>query len=467
MVLTKSGFLEYRQCPKSYWVRINRPEGIAWPEPDAFALMLMEQGYAVEAEAQKLIASQPDAERYRFQATFATDSLEVRADLILHHDDGVIDLFEIKSSSSPKEHIDDAIFQTIVIERSGTPVRAVHIVHVDSDYVRQGDIDPAALLIFADVTEQVRAGYAALEAEIDEAVQFIGLIAIDEDTCGCRFKGSTASHCATFSLFNPGIAEPSLYILPRIGPKKLEAFHAEGRFTLEGLTDKDLTPPQRLVRQAALDGAPVINLAGIHAFLDKLQWPLYFYDYETFGSALPIADGHRPHAQMPVQFSVHRLDADGDLSHAEYLAEAPGQQRELVNALEAVIGDQGSVISWNKSFEAACNRRMAALLPDKQPFLDALDARTQDLMNPFASDYVDARFGGSNSIKKVLPVLVPELAYSKTDVHDGTGAMQAWLRFIASEDAEERAELRRQLLAYCRLDTLAMVEILRFLQALQ
>ena len=467
MVLTKSGFLEYRQCPKSYWVRVNRPEGVAWPEPDAFVLMLMEQGYAVEAEAHKLIASRPDAERYRFQATFATDSLEARADLVRRHDDGAIDLFEIKSSSSPRDHIHDAIFQTIVIERCGTPVRAVYIVHVDSNYVRQGDIDPAALLVFANVTEQVRTGYAALEAEIDEAVHFIGLAAINEDTCGCRFKGSTANHCPTFALFNPGITEPSLYILPRIASKKLEAFHAEGRFTLKDLTDKDLTAPQRLVRQAALDGTPVINLAGIRAFLDNLQWPLYFYDYETFGSALPIADGHRPHAQMPVQFSVHRLDADGDLSHAEYLAKAPGQQRELVDALEAVIGDQGSVISWNRSFEAACNRRMAALLPGKQPFLDALDARTQDLMDPFASDYVDARFGGSNSIKKVLPVLVPELAYSKTDVHDGTGAMQAWLRFIASEDAEERAELRRQLLAYCRLDTLAMVEIFRFLQALR
>jgi hypothetical protein len=428
--------------------------------------MLMEQGYAVEAEAQRQVASWPDADHCQFQVTFATEHLEARADLVRHHDDGAIDLFEIKSSSSFKEHIDDAIFQTVVIECSGTAVRSVYIVHVDSDYVRHGKIDPAALLVFADVTEQVRGGCAALEAEIDEAVSFIGQASIDEGTCGCRFKGSAATHCATFARFNPDIAEPSLYILPRITSKKLQTLHEEGRFSLDALVDEDLTAPQRLVRKAVLDAAPVVNLAGIRAFLDSLQWPLYFYDYETFGSALPIADGHRPHAQMPVQFSVHSLDADGNLSHGEYLADAPGKQRELVDALEGAIGGKGSVISWNKSFEAACNRRMAALLPDKKPFLDALDARTHDLMDPFARDYIDARFGGSTSIKKVLPALVPTLAYSAIDVHDGTGAMQAWLSLIASEDNDERAELQRQLLAYCRLDTLAMVEILHFLRRL-
>ncbi len=171
---------------------------------------------------------------------------------------------------------------------------------------------------------------------------------------------------------------------------------------------------------------------------------------------------------MPVQFSVHRLDAEGDLSHAEYLAEAPGRQRELVDALELAIGDEGSVISWNKSFEAACNRRMAELVPDKQQFLDVLDARTHDLMDPFASDYVDAPFRRLKiRSRRSCPYWCPSWPIAKTDVHDGTGAMQAWLRFIACNDAEERSELRRQLLAYCRLDTLAMVEILRFLQALR
>jgi hypothetical protein len=81
--------------------------------------MLMEQGYAVEAEARKFVANWADADRCRLQANLATDALEARADLTLHHDDGAIDLFEIKSSTSFKDHIDDVVFQTIVIERSG------------------------------------------------------------------------------------------------------------------------------------------------------------------------------------------------------------------------------------------------------------------------------------------------------------------------------------------------------------
>lgn len=465
-MLSKSGFLEYRACPKAYWVRKNAPESVDWPSPDAFALMLMEQGYAVEAEARRLVAGWPDRERCEFQVAFASGALEARADLIRRHDDGAIDLFEIKSSTSYKDHIIDAIFQTIVIERSGTPVRAVHIVHVDSSYVRQGEIDPAKLLRIADITVEVVGSRAAIEAEIDEALDFLTLEAINENGCTCRFKGSSANHCATFARFNPDIADPSLYILPRISKKKLETLHAEGRFSLAALTDKDLTPAQAVVRKATLDGVPVVNPGGIAAFLGRLSYPLYFYDYETYGAALPLSDGHSPFEQMPVQFSLHSLSENGELSHLEYLADAAGQQRQLVEALEAAIGPVGSVISWNKSFEAACNRRMARLLPDKANFLQSLDARTHDLMTPFASDYVDARFGGSTSIKKVLPVLVPTLAYSTSDVHDGTSAMQAWLAYIAEQEPRARHELARQLLAYCHLDTLAMVEIFRFLRAL-
>jgi hypothetical protein len=465
LTLTKSGFLEYRRCPKSFWLKTNRNDEVDWPAPSAFARMLMRQGYAVEDEAKRLVAGWPDASGCEFQVSYSAEGLEARADLIRFLPDGDIDLFEIKSSTSIEDgdYLDDATFQTIVVERSGARVRGIHIIHVNKDYVRQGPVSPEALLVITDVTAQARSRQAELERQIAEALSFLGEATLDEAGCSCLFLGNPENHCVTFERFNPGIAQPSLYILPRIARSRLEKFHAEDRFTLAGVAPEELTPRQALVRNAAVGGVPIINAEGIAAFIQRLEWPLHFYDYETFGSAVPIADGHRPHAQMPVQFSLHRLEQSGELSHFEYLADGPGQQRDLVEALEASVGPVGDAISWNKGFEAACNRRMADLLPDKVEFLHRLNGRTHDLMDPFASDYVDARFAGSTSIKKVLPVLVPGLAYSATDVHDGTGAMEAWLRLISSEDDVERAELRRQLLGYCALDSLAMVEIFRVL----
>lgn len=91
---------------------------------------------------------------------------------------------------------------------------------------------------------------------------------------------------------------------------------------------------------------------------------------------------------------------------------------------------------------------------------------TRDLMKPFEEDYVDGRFGGSTSIKKVLPVLVPDLKYNASEVHDGTGALEAWKSLITTNDTDKKAEIRRQLLAYCELDTLAMVEIYKVLRSI-
>ncbi len=227
----------------------------------------------------------------------------------------------------------------------------------------------------------------------------------------------------------------------------------------------ELSARQALVQRAALECAPVIDRDAISDFVDSLEWPIYFLDYETFASAIPIAPGHHPHEQIPVQFSVHRLDSSGALTHFEFLASEPGQERLLVDALEASIGPVGSIVSWHMSTEMGCNARMARLVPEKRAFLEDINARTCDLMVPFEDHYVDARFEGSTSIKKVLPVLVPRLSYSKTDVHDGTGAMGAWLKLISSSDAAEKAELSRQLLEYCKLDTLAMVEIFAVVRA--
>ena len=88
-----------------------------------------------------------------------------------------------------------------------------------------------------------------------------------------------------------------------------------------------------------------------------------------------------------------------------------------------------------------------------------------DLEVVFKTAYVDARFDGSTSIKKVLPVICPELSYEDLEVKDGTSAMESWERMINS-DGEDADQIADALLSYCELDTFAMVEIYRFLTRL-
>jgi len=468
--LTKSDFLDYRACAKSFWLKHHKPDAIVWPAPGAFERMLMRDGYAVEAQVKLLVKSWPEPDQLTFQKMFDAEHCYARADLVREYPDGSIDIFEIKGSTSLKsstgsDHIDDAGFQAAVAKMLGIEVRSISIIHVNGDYVRAGDIDPAALLVIADVTAEVAEREAELASEIAAALQYLAQAEINENGCTCRLIGSLDRHCASFSYLNPDITFPSAHNLPRISAKALAKLDGEERLAIQDVSEDDVTKGQLPILRAFQSGEPQVAVNEIAKFLGELVWPLYFYDYETFASAVPLADGHRPHLQLPVQFSVHRLEENGDLAHFEFVADGPGRERELCDALIAATGKEGSAIVWNESTEKSCNTRLANLLPEYTEWFEQLNQRTVDLMIPFKADYVHPGFMGSTSIKKVLPVLCPELQYPKDSVHDGTGAMEAWREMISAEDAVRRDQLRTELLAYCHLDTLAMVEIFKVLRA--
>lgn len=464
---TKSDFLEWKDCAKSFWLERKRPDEFKSKPPSEFQRLLMLDGYAVEAQAKAMVSDWPDAEVCSFQEVFQTsDGLFARADLVRTREDGSIDIFEIKASTSLKgsegsEHVLDACFQTIVAERAGASVNSISVIHVDKEYRRDGEIDPNALLVIVDVTEKVIEMKADVGAQIDEALSFLQSSEIDEERCDCRFKGNTDRHCSAFQHLNPDVPSHSAYLLPRISAAKLKKLDEEGRLGISDVVESDLTALQIPVWQALVSGEAVINQSEIDKFLAQLKWPLWFYDYETFGSAIPIADGHRPHQQMPVQFSAHRLDESGETEHFEFLSTAPGEQEELVTVLREVVGLEGSLVSWNMTYEKACNTRMSELLPQHAEFLAGLNERTVDLMDVFKKGWVEPAFEGSTSIKKVLPAIVSELAYPEDAVHDGTGAILAWKEMVETEDDQRRNDLQTQLLNYCKLDTLAMVEIFK------
>ena len=137
----------------------------------------------------------------------------------------------------------------------------------------------------------------------------------------------------------------------------------------------------------------------------------------------------------------------------------------LIESMESDIEPEGSIVSWHASFEMTRNKEMAEVFPDKSEFLKNLNKRMVDLENAFKKNYVDVRFGGSTSIKKVLPILCPEFSYSDLSVQDGTSAMETWERML-SADPENAKALAQSLLQYCKLDTLAMLKIYKVLVAL-
>lgn len=220
-----------------------------------------------------------------------------------------------------------------------------------------------------------------------------------------------------------------------------------------------------MVVRAAKADHPQIYKDIIEGLLSAYQFPLYFFDYETFASAIPLIDGARPHQHYPVQYSLHIVDKDGRITHKEFLQREAKLPRNLVDQMENDFGAEGSIVSWHASFEKTQNKEMAKWFPEKAEFLTTINQRMVDLEDIFKEAYVDIKFKGSTSIKKVLPVICPHLGYQGLQIMDGANAMDAWHQMIQAEGSKAE-EIAGALLAYCKMDTLAMVEIHRFLEKL-
>lgn len=158
------------------------------------------------------------------------------------------------------------------------------------------------------------------------------------------------------------------------------------------------------------------------------------------------------------------------MKHKEFLGrEGIDPRRSLAERLCAVIPMNACVMAYNISFEKKQTKGLACLFFDLTEHLMGIHDHMLDLMIPFQSGaYYRREMGGSYSIKKVLPALCPddpELDYHALNlVHNGEEAMTAYAS-LHEKPPEEIAEILAALLAYCRLDTLAMVKILEKLYA--
>ena len=203
-----------------------------------------------------------------------------------------------------------------------------------------------------------------------------------------------------------------------------------------------------------------------------MAYPIYFIDYETFPSAIPMFDGFSPYQQIPFQYSLFvlqsaRSEAEGNLKQYEFLHDsASDPSRAFVESMRKHIGDTGSVVVWSKKFECSINKQIAKRVPEFKNFIEVVNERVYDLMDIFTKQhFVHKDFKGSTSIKKVLPVLAPELSYKELTIQEGGTAASSWVKLVgAGLSPAEKAQLKKDMLEYCKLDAFAMVRILEELQ---
>jgi hypothetical protein len=210
-------------------------------------------------------------------------------------------------------------------------------------------------------------------------------------------------------------------------------------------------------------GKPEV-LDGARETLEALPYPRYYLDFETVGPAVPFWVGTRPYRAVPVQWSCHIEEQDGRLSHKEFLdlsGEPP--MRALAEQMIASLGASGPVLMYT-SYEKTVINGLIELFPDLGEPLQKIINRLYDLYPVVKENYYHPNMLGSWSIKAVLPCIAPHMNYAELEgISEGMGASDGFIEAINPETTPERkAELEEQLLRYCKFDTEAMAEIVRF-----
>lgn len=507
LLITKTDFVQYIRCHKMLWLqkfkktmksemseseKLNILEGhkvgdIALTHPKFAGGVLINELNPEKALEQSKNAFEKNDTAYEFAIKHIQENglqLFLRVDILKETSNG-FDLIEVKSSTSRQEvHFWDIAFQIYVMTKSNIRYNKIYIMKPNKDYIHNQDFNVEEYFSIEDVTKMIEKKYLPkVESILGRMVGTLNNKKEPQKVLGSHCKNPW--NCPFASYCKKNINEDSVEKLSRLSEKKRIAFRKLNIKYLQQIpenylglfnelqTPNILSPKQQIQVQVAISGQEYIDVKKIKAFLKTLKFPYYHLDFEAYNKAIPEFDNMRPHQFVTFQASLHVEQSNGDLSHFEFIQDDKKDPRlPMIKFLLENIGKKGSIVVFNKSFEQTRIKELAKDFPQYEKDLLALNDRMVDLEIPFKNDYYNHSFEGRSSIKKVLPVLVPELSYDRLEVQNGAEAQAIYRNLINGKYLTESGKkgkmfftVRKNLLDYCKLDTLAMVEILRKLKS--
>ncbi len=479
--LSKSLLLLHRQCPKRLWLKVYRPEqeekdddnqarfdtGIHVGEvaqqlnPDGVLIDGQDLSLAL-VETQTTLAGK---KRPIFEATFQSNGLLIRADLLLPTENAYR-MVEVKSSTSVKEYyLTDASIQSWVTHQSGLTLSSVEIAHIDNTFVYSGDGNYQGLFNYVNISDLI----ADMCKDVPDWINAARETLSGEEPCiAPGSQCTTPFECPFFGYCSPQIEINDAF------PPEILPYGGTLAATLraEGYTDLRDVPEERIenwkhkrVWQVTKSGHAVLNPeAGKQ--IAALPYPRYYIDFETINPAVPVWAGTRPYMQVPFQWSCHVETAKGMTTQCAFLSDGQSDpRRPFTESLIEAVGTDGPIFVYNAPFERSRMQELADYYVDLAPALSAAIERLVDLLPIAREHYYHPEMRGSWSIKAVLPTIAPDLAYDNLEVANGGMAQEAFSE-IMQEDTlpERRQQLRDALLLYCERDTLAMVRIAHYFE---
>jgi len=390
-----------------------------------------------------------------YQPAFVVGDLFVKCDFLVPGEDDKYDLVEVKAKNKIHKEsrsansdvkvggvitdlLADVSIQNYVLRRAlGDKFSGkCYIAYLNKEYIRHGEIDPTQLIQQEFVSHELRP-----DIEIERILEVMRTaLAMNAEEFTARFPYDGGDYMTYFGKEPPA---RSIRSISRLGAEQKTKLYNAGVTQLENLDEMHIEYLKNAKGEETAaykfmnlwkQGEVVIDKEAIKTELEKLVYPLYFYDYETVSSPIPVFDGTCSWQQVVVQYSLHKIASpDAEVEHFEGLLD-PGatSNEQLLNKMLTEMDNcsQGTRIVWYKGFENYRNNELGKLFPAMAERFQYINDHTFDLMEIFSKQlYFDRKFEGSASIKNVLPVLT-DISYKGMAVPNGAVAADLLMRLI-------------------------------------
>lgn len=489
-LISKGRYLDGLRCPRLIWFKINQKDAI--PKIDPSTKLRFDNGHEIGRLAHKLFKDaieidwDPNAGTVNekslkalktgktlYEAGFASIDTYSIADILIPVEgkEGVYDLIEVKMATEVKDYYKtDVAFQKYNFEKNGLKIRKCYLMFVNNEYLYEGgEIDVNKYFKQEDITDDVNNILPQIAGNLEKMQTTISQI----DAPPIKF----GDNCDT--PFDCPLREECFSVVPRGSVMELAGAFWKDRYNMWNKGQKmivDLSMPahpekkndikKKTVYTALKENKVQFDREKLREFLEKIEYPVYYLDFETVQLPVPRYKNTHPYAQIPFQFSLHiQKEKGGKLEHHMFLApDASDPRPEFMAKLSALIQKKGTILAFNDSFEKGKLKGCAEELPEYMEWVNRILPWFVDLAGPFrVFDYYHPDQAGSYSLKYVYPALTGH-SYEGLEIAEGGMAMAEFTRVTYYDVKEEdRAKVRRDLLKYCEQDTIAMVEILKVL----
>ena len=486
-LITKSKYMSGLQCPKYLWIKEHMSEKI--PGVDLELQFRFDQGKEVGDIAKRIYPEGVDLSdsdfnlninrtqhliekrQTIFEAGIRIDNIYSRIDILNPVEEDSWDIIEVKSSMKVKnEHYEDIAFQRYCLVKKGLKIRKTYLMHINPNFIKQGEVDPYKFMLSEDVTDNVN---SVAHCDIKSRIESMALLASDETMpdikigpqCFSPYECSLKDYCWQF--IPP---KDNVFVFNRGRSLGFE-FIERGILELKDVdNEEDLNDKQRIQLKSHLNNDIHINKDAIADFLGKLKFPLYFLDFETIKSAVPVYDKSSPYEDIPFQYVLYILkDENSKPELLSYLSKSKEDPRKnVVQSLSETIKADGSIVAYFAVFEKKVLNKATEAYPEYRDWFESIQNNFLDLYEPFRDYYYyNPTQQGSNSLKKVLPAITGK-GYQDLDISNGAVASIRYFNATLKDalGAKERDSLYMALEEYCGLDTKGMIDIIDGLKAM-